>query len=74
VTFLLKSRITLCVLMELAALPFAITVKAEPRLPHLFSDHMVLQQDREIHVWGWADPGEAIEVRFAGTATRTASS
>jgi sialate O-acetylesterase len=71
VTFPLKSRITLCVLMALAALAFATTVNAEPRLPHLFSDHMVLQRDREIHVWGWADPGEAVEVRFAGAARKT---
>jgi hypothetical protein len=32
----------------------------EPMLPHLFSDHMVLQRDSEVHLWGWADPGEKI--------------
>jgi sialate O-acetylesterase len=39
---------------------------AEPVLPHLFSDHMVLQRDVDIRVWGWADPGEKISVSFAG--------
>lgn len=29
-------------------------------LPALFSDHMVLQQNAEVTVWGWASPGEAI--------------
>src|SRR5215813_252440 len=34
--------------------------RADPVVPTLFSDHMVLQQSREIHVWGKADPGEPI--------------
>jgi sialate O-acetylesterase len=42
-----------------------LTAAAEPRLPHLFSDHLVLQRDREIHVWGSADPGEKITVTVA---------
>src|SRR4030088_2655430 len=33
---------------------------AEPVLPHLFSDHMVIQREAEIRVWGWADSGEVI--------------
>jgi sialate O-acetylesterase len=32
----------------------------------LFSDHMVLQRGREIHVWGSADTGEKIAVSLAG--------
>jgi len=35
---------------------------ADPVLPHLLSDHMVLQQGREIHIWGKADPEEKITV------------
>ncbi|HEY4783404.1 MAG TPA: sialate O-acetylesterase, partial [Chthoniobacterales bacterium] len=35
---------------------------ADPVLPHLLSDHMVLQQGREIHIWGKADLGEKITV------------
>ena len=38
---------------------------AVPVLPTLFSDHMVLQQGREIHLWGKAEPGEKIVVNFA---------
>jgi sialate O-acetylesterase len=44
---------------------------AEPRLPHLFSDHMVLQRDAEIRVWGWAAPQEKIRVRLAGETRET---
>lgn len=39
--------------------------RADPSLPSLFSDHMVFQQGREIHVWGWADSGEKVSVRLA---------
>jgi len=45
---------------------------ADPALPNLISDHMVMQQAREIHLWGKADPGETIRVTLAGS-TGTAS-
>jgi sialate O-acetylesterase len=46
---------------------------ADPVLPTLISDHMVLQQGREIHIWGKADAGETVTVSLAGhTATTTA--
>lgn len=32
----------------------------------IFSDNMVLQSGRPVAVWGKADPGEAVTVRFAG--------
>ncbi len=34
----------------------------EVSLPHVLSDHMVLQRERPIHLWGWADPGETVTV------------
>ncbi|MFZ5829150.1 MAG: sialate O-acetylesterase [Planctomycetota bacterium] len=40
--------------------------QAEVRLPSIFSDHMVLQQDMPVPVWGWADPGEKVTVEIAG--------
>jgi sialate O-acetylesterase len=42
---------------------------ADPVLPPLFSEHMVLQQGRSIHVWGKADPGEEIKVTLAGRSS-----
>lgn len=39
---------------------------ADPALPNLISDHMVLQQGREIRIWGKADPAEKISVSLAG--------
>src|SRR3981081_1025482 len=42
---------------------------ADPVLPHLLSDHMVLQQGREIHIWGKADLGEKITVTLGEKTT-----
>ncbi len=39
---------------------------AEVRLGSLFSDHAVLQQGKNVPIWGWAEPGEKIEVEFKG--------
>lgn len=39
---------------------------AEVKLPAIFSDHAVLQQDASIPVWGWADSGEEVTVKVAG--------
>jgi sialate O-acetylesterase len=36
---------------------------ADVRLPRLVGDHMVLQRDAQITVWGWAAPGEKIQIR-----------
>lgn len=35
---------------------------ADVKLPALFSDHMVLQQQMEAPVWGWAESGEHVTV------------
>ncbi len=44
---------------------------AEVRLASPFTDHMVLQCNREVPVWGTADPGEEITVAFAGQKEST---
>lgn len=42
------------------------TVQAEEvRLPGLFSDHMIMQRDRPVPVWGTAKPGEMVTVTIA---------
>jgi sialate O-acetylesterase len=43
---------------------FPQTVRAEVRLPKVFSSHMVLQQEKPLIVWGWAQPGEKITVEL----------
>lgn len=39
---------------------------AKVKLPRLISDRMVLQRDVDLKIWGWADPGERVTVRFQG--------
>lgn len=35
---------------------------ADVRLPGVFSDHLVLQRESKVAVWGWSDAGEAVKV------------
>jgi len=43
---------------------FSIMANANVRMPLLFSDGMVLQRNKEIPIWGWAEANEKVEVRF----------
>ncbi len=42
------------------------TALADVKLPAVISDNMVLQQETPTGVWGWADPGEKVTIKFAG--------
>lgn len=48
-------------------------VCADVRLPKIFGDGMVLQREKPIAVWGWADPGESVTVSFAEQTITTAA-
>lgn len=50
----------------MAAAGFSSSAGAAVKLPAIFGDHVVLQRDMKIPVWGWADPGEKISVRLGG--------
>ena len=54
-------------LLLLAAALFPVASPAAVRLASPFTDHMVLQCDAKIPVWGTADAGEEVTVEFAGT-------
>jgi sialate O-acetylesterase len=41
------------------------------KLPGLVGDNMVLQRSIKIPVWGWANPGEAVQVDFKGKTYQT---
>ena len=55
-------RILLLILVA-AGLPPAV---AEVRLPRVFTDGAVLQRDRAVPVWGSAEAGKKVIVKFAG--------
>ena len=44
---------------------------ADVRLPNVFSEHMVLQRDKPIKVWGWAAAGEKVSIQMAGKSAVT---
>lgn len=44
----------------------SVCINASVTLPHLFSDHMVIQQEKPIRIWGWAEPNEFVTVEFKG--------
>lgn len=47
-------------------LPFAAGAQIQPA--KIFSDHMVLQRDQPVHIWGKASPGKTIEISFSGAS------
>lgn len=49
----------------------ALPAHAELRVSPVFGDHMVLQRELSVPVWGKADPGDAVTVRFAGHEVQT---
>lgn len=40
-------------------------------LSHIFSDHAVFQQETQVPVWGWGDPGKKVEVVWDGQTYKT---
>ena len=49
----------------------AVSGHADVRLPKVFGDHMVLQRDMPLPIWGWAKSGEAVKVEFVGKTVET---
>ena len=47
------------------------TAQAEVHLSEVFGEHMVLQRDRPLNVWGSATPGQTLTVELAGRKAST---
>ena len=56
---------------QLLLLLFDAPLYANVHLPALFADHMVIQRDEPVHVWGDADAGETVTVAFRGLQRAT---
>ena len=67
-----KTILKRCLLSIASALALGRSAHADVTLPSIFSDHMVLQKNAALPIWGWADPGEKVTVSIAGQ-TRTAT-
>lgn len=67
----MKTRLVAVVVC--VALCGAVSARAEVKPAALFSDHMVLENGMAVPVWGTADAGEKVTVKFGGqTKTATA--
>ncbi|MCH8921688.1 MAG: chitobiase/beta-hexosaminidase C-terminal domain-containing protein, partial [Planctomycetes bacterium] len=63
---------TVVVVLELLAASSAV---AEVRLPHVIGDHMVLQRNVPLNIWGWAGKRERVTVELGeGKVTTRANS
>jgi sialate O-acetylesterase len=65
------SRLAFVGVAALLAMAGPARLRADVRLPALFTDNMVLQQGIAVPVWGWADDGEEVTVEFRGHKART---
>ena len=61
ITMKIMHQMTVATLL-VSSLALCSDAHADVRLPGFFGDHMVLQQDATIRVWGWADADESVEV------------
>jgi len=59
------------VLGSIALILLAASARAEIAMPAVFGDHMVLQRNRPVPVWGTAKPNERVSVRVAGQTQTT---
>jgi len=48
----------------------AVVVKANVVLPDVIAEAMVLQRNQPVPIWGQADPGEVVVVKFAGQSKK----
>ncbi len=60
----IPAKMFLCAFLVSTGLSFP--VSAELKMASIFGDHMVLQRDEEVRVWGWSEPGAEVTVEIAG--------
>ena len=63
---IMKKSLILVLSLLFLTLSASAQTPGKVRLPKLISDKMVLQRDVELDIWGWADPGTWVTVRFNG--------
>jgi sialate O-acetylesterase len=71
-TYLMKTT----ALMKKTAIPLLLallgaTAQADVRLSEVFGEHMVLQRDRPLNIWGHATPGQTLTVELGGHKAST---
>lgn len=61
-----RSKVVRMVCIGLVLFVAVSSAVADLKLPAIFSDHMIVQRDQAVPVWGWADPEEEVTVSLAG--------
>ncbi|MFW5757865.1 MAG: sialate O-acetylesterase [Bacteroidota bacterium] len=61
---------TIQFVLLLLLITFPLGIFAEVGMPAIFSDHMVLQRNKELTFWGWADSRERVKITI-GDQTKT---
>lgn len=61
-------RATLALIIFLLS---CLNLQAAVTLPKIFTDNMVLQRDRPLKIWGWADKRESVTISFNGQEVKT---
>ena len=64
------SIITVCLIWFISP---STELLAELKLPSFFSNQMVLQRDKPVSIWGWADANTQVDVAFNGNTVSTKS-
>ena len=62
---------TITLAVALLTGPMADEGQGRPFLHPLFSDHVVIQRDVPLPVWGWTEPGQRLKVALAGQSVET---
>lgn len=61
-----RNRMKSCLVVFILYAASISSLFAEVRLPKVFSDNMVLQREKELNIWGWAEKGETVKIDFNG--------
>jgi sialate O-acetylesterase len=69
----LSGKVKIFLLSALLIVPLTNSF-AQVRLPQIIRDSMILQRDAKINIWGWASPGEKVNIVFNGKRLSTSAS
>jgi sialate O-acetylesterase len=58
-------------IVPLLLVALTLAVRADVSVPRTYGDYMVLQQGVKIPIWGWADPGELVQVYLGPNVQQT---
>lgn len=64
-------HLSLAIITLIAPAISASAQETTTRLPAFLTDHMVVQRDAPIRIWGWDRPGTEVRVSFGSNSSRT---